>query len=93
MDSLSIAVVGCGSFGRQMADLLGRLPCLRISAVCDPDMEKSLPLGRELGVPSYASFQRCLEESGASSVGPVHSQPPARAHGHCRRGSGETHLL
>ncbi len=68
MDSLSIATVGCGSFGRHMADLLERLPGLNITAVCDPDAEKSLPLARELGVPAYASFQRCLEESEATSV-------------------------
>ena len=68
MESLSIAIVGCGSFGRHMADLLARLPCLKIGAVCDPDAEKSLSLARELGVPAYTSFQRCLEESGASSV-------------------------
>ena len=68
MDSLSIAVVGCGSFGRQMADLLGTLPGFRIGAVCDPDAEKSLPLGRGLGVPAYTSFQRCLAESRAAVV-------------------------
>lgn len=68
MKSLSIAIAGCGSFGRHMADLLERLPCLKTTAVCDPDAEKSQPLARELGVPSFASFQRCLEESGASSV-------------------------
>lgn len=68
MESLSIAIAGCGSFGRHMADLLERLPGLNIAAVCDPDAEKSLSLSREVGVPSYASFQRCLEESEATSV-------------------------
>ena len=68
MKSLSIAIVGCGSFGRQMADLLERLPGLNITAVCDPDAEKSQPLARDLGVPAYVSFQRCLEESRAAAV-------------------------
>ena len=42
MDSLSIAIVGCGSFGQQIANLLERLPCLKIVAVCDPD-EAGMP--------------------------------------------------
>ncbi|MXZ36404.1 MAG: gfo/Idh/MocA family oxidoreductase, partial [Acidobacteria bacterium] len=68
MDSVSIAIVGCGSFGQHMADLMARLACLKIAAVCDPDEEKSLPLARRLGVPAHASFRRCLEESRAVAV-------------------------
>ena len=68
MDSLSIAIVGCGSFGQHMADLMARLACLKVAAVCDPDEEKSQPLAQSLGVPAYASFRRCLEESRAAAV-------------------------
>lgn len=68
MSTVSIAIVGCGSFGRQMADLMARLGCLKIAAVCDPDEEKSLPLAQRLGVPAHASFRRCLEESRAAAV-------------------------
>ena len=68
MSTVSIAIVGCGSFGQHMADLMARLGSLKIAAVCDPDEEKSLPLARALGVPAHASFRRCLEESRAAAV-------------------------
>ena len=67
-DALSIAVAGCGSFGKQMADFLGTLPGFRISAVCDVDSEKALALGKKLNVPAHTCFERCLEESRAEAV-------------------------
>ena len=67
-DEVSIAVAGCGSFGRQMVDLLETLPGFRISAVCDVDSEKAQALGKKLGVSVHSCFERCLEESPAQAV-------------------------
>ncbi len=68
MNQLSIAVVGCGSFGRQMGEFLGTLPRFRITAVCDVDSEKALALGKKLSTPAFTSFEVCLEEGRAEAI-------------------------
>ena len=68
MKKLSLAVIGCGDFGQQMLEFLNTLPAFKISAVCDPDSQKSMALGKTFGVPSFKSFEQCLKETDASAV-------------------------
>ena len=68
MDKLTIAIVGCGSFGAHLAELIGTLPQFQIIGLCDPDESRLEPLARSLDVPVSSSLRECLSNSEAQAV-------------------------
>jgi len=68
MERVSIAIVGCGSFGSYLSRILKDMPQYHIVAVCDPIEELVTRLGKELGVPAFVSFEHCLSEAPARAV-------------------------
>lgn len=60
MRPLRIAVIGCGSFGAQMARLMASLPGFEIAALCDPEAEKAERLAEDFGAPVYTRLAECL---------------------------------
>ena len=68
MGKLTIAVVGCGSFGAHLAELIGTLPQFQIVGLCDPEESRLEALERSLDVPRFSSFQECLSTSEAQAV-------------------------
>jgi UDP-N-acetylglucosamine 3-dehydrogenase len=65
---LKLAIVGCGSFGSEMADLIGLLPNYVISAACDPDPGRASAVAEKYGATAFSDFATCLARSGADAV-------------------------
>src|SRR5262249_53551061 len=68
MEKVSIAIVGCGSFGSYLSGILKNMPQYHVVAVCDTVEESATRLGKELGVPAFVSFEWCLREAPARAV-------------------------
>ena len=68
MDKLTIAIVGCGSFGTHLAELIGTLPQFQIVGLCDPETSRLEALARSLEVQGSCSLRECLAESEAQAV-------------------------
>ena len=68
MEKVSLAIVGCGSFGSYLSGILKNMPQYHIVAVCDPIEESVTRLGKELGVPAFVSFEQCLSKAPAKAV-------------------------
>ncbi len=57
-----VAVIGCGFQGRLHLDCLGRIPDLRVVAICDRDCDRLRAAAREFGIPHEFSDHRSLLE-------------------------------
>ena len=68
MNKLAIAVVGCGSFGAHLAELIATLPQFHIVGLCDPEESRLEALARSLNVPGSSSLRECLSNSEAQAV-------------------------
>ncbi|MFN0165919.1 MAG: SMP-30/gluconolactonase/LRE family protein [Bryobacteraceae bacterium] len=68
MERLKVAIVGCGSFGSQMADLLASLPPYEIVAACDPDLDRASAVSGKHGGTAFSDYAGCLAHSGADAV-------------------------
>ena len=58
---VSFALVGCGKIAKKHAAALRSLPAARIAAVCDSRIAAAEALGKELGVPAYASVEDMVQ--------------------------------
>jgi predicted dehydrogenase len=65
---VSLAIVGAGQRGLQLADWIGRSSRLRTVAVCDVDAERAEAAGRRLGVPAERDHRRLLERPEIEAV-------------------------
>ncbi len=68
MAKLTIAVVGCGSFGAHLAELIATLPQFQIVGLCDPETSRLKALARSLDVPGASTLQECLSDSKPQAV-------------------------
>jgi predicted dehydrogenase len=66
--TVSLALVGCGSFALDVEATLRGLPEARVAAVCDVDARAAEPFGRRLGVPWFTDFDQLLSRSEAQAV-------------------------
>ena len=57
-DSLAVALIGCGSQGRNVARAMAQVPGVRIATVCDPDESRLGKLREELGADGGVTDQR-----------------------------------
>ncbi len=68
MEKLTILVVGCGSFGAHLAELIATLPQFQIVGLCDPEESKLEALAQSLDVAGSSSLRECLSDSEAQAV-------------------------
>src|SRR4051794_3392719 len=66
--TVSMALVGCGSFAEDVVAILAQLPEARIVAVCDERPAAAEAFGTRLGVPCFTDLDRLLSESPAQAV-------------------------
>ena len=57
MNRLRAAVIGAGTFGRNHARVLSRLPEVELTAIVDPDLAKAQQLAGEYGCSAFAEAQ------------------------------------
>ena len=93
MEKVSLAIVGCGSFGSYLSGILKNMPQYHIVAVCDPIEESVTRLGKELGVPAFVSFEQCLSEAPAKAVALLTPNHLHATRSDCRSPGGKTYLL
>jgi predicted dehydrogenase len=67
-ETVSLALVGCGSFAEDVVTVLGQLPEARIVAVCDTNPAAAASLGGRLGVPCFTDLEELLINSAAQAV-------------------------
>jgi predicted dehydrogenase len=65
---LTVALIGCGSFGWELARLIGQRSDYRIVGVCDRDPARARRLGATLGVPHWTSHQALLADCDCAAV-------------------------
>ena len=80
-DSLAVALIGCGSQGRNVARAMAQVPGVRIATVCDPDESRLGKLREELGADGgVTDLRRILDDRSIDAVivaTPDHWHAPA----------------
>src|SRR5262249_17332602 len=66
--SLPVDLIGCGSFGGELAGVVGGLPELSLRGVYDSQPERARALAARVGARAYLSLDTLLERSGAQAV-------------------------
>jgi predicted dehydrogenase len=66
--SVSVAIVGAGQRGLQLAEWFGRSERLHLAAVCDVDAERCRAATERLGVPAETDHRRLLERGDVEAV-------------------------
>src|SRR4051794_40375608 len=66
--TVSLALIGCGSFAEDVVAILAQLPEARIVAVCDERPDAAEAFGARLGVPCFTDLDRLLVESDAQAA-------------------------
>jgi predicted dehydrogenase len=59
-NTLRVAVVGVGSFGRNHVRVISGLPGIELTAIVDTDLAKAQPLGEECGSAAFASVDEVI---------------------------------
>ncbi|GBC98124.1 scyllo-inositol 2-dehydrogenase (NAD(+)) [bacterium HR17] len=62
MEALRFGVVGCGGRGASVAELMMRLPSVRLVAVCDTDSDRARQVGERLQVPAFTQLDEMLAQ-------------------------------
>jgi UDP-N-acetyl-2-amino-2-deoxyglucuronate dehydrogenase len=65
---IRIALVGCGRISRNHFDAIAKIDDLELVAVCDQVAERAEAAGRELGVPSFTSYEQMLQDVPSDAV-------------------------
>jgi predicted dehydrogenase len=65
---VSVAIVGAGQRGLQLADQMAGSERLRLAAVCDVDAERAEAASRRLGVPAELDHRRLLERRDVDAI-------------------------
>ena len=80
-DTLAVALIGCGSQGRNVARAMAQVPGVRLAAVCDPDESRLGKLREELGAErAVGDLRRILDDRSIDAVivaTPDHWHAPA----------------
>lgn len=63
-----VALVGCGRIAGTHFEALGKIPALRLTAVCDILPERAQAAGEQLGVPFFTSYEKMLAEASCDVV-------------------------
>jgi predicted dehydrogenase len=81
VDSLTVALIGCGSQGRSVARAMAQVPGVTLAAACDPDESRLEKLREELGVDrGETDLRRILDDRSIDAVivaTPDHWHAPA----------------
>ena len=67
-EPLLVDLIGCGSFGGELAAIVGGLPELALRGVYDTQAERAQALAARVGARAYPSLDEMLERSGAQAL-------------------------
>lgn len=66
---LSVALAGCGKFGRKRIQACAQIPDeIELRAVMDSDKSRAAKVGEAAGVPFFSDFNSLLDESDVEAV-------------------------
>ncbi|MFC1719481.1 Gfo/Idh/MocA family protein [Candidatus Poribacteria bacterium] len=68
MTELGIGLIGCGSWGKRLANMVTRLDGAGMVAVQDRAFSTAQELGDSLGVPAYPTYQELLNDTEVGAV-------------------------
>jgi UDP-N-acetyl-2-amino-2-deoxyglucuronate dehydrogenase len=68
MDTIRVALAGCGRISQNHFDAMARIEGIELSAVCDIDAERAQAAGEKNGVPWFTSYERMLAEAPCDAV-------------------------
>lgn len=68
-EELRFALIGCGGRGMLLADVVSKLPGMRLTAVCDPDRSRLGPAAQKYGLEkAFTDLRRILEDPDVDAV-------------------------
>lgn len=65
---VSVAIIGAGQRGLQLANQLGQSERLKLAAVCDVDVQRAAEASEKLGVPAEQDHKKLLERKDIDAI-------------------------